>query len=62
MPGDSYAPFLLGLFSTLLFAAMLLHAWWLALLMLAGFVASLSAWMWPETPLRQREPQGETLG
>ena len=27
MPGDSYAPFLLGVFSTLVFAGMVLHAW-----------------------------------
>ena len=66
MPGDSYAPFLVGLFSTLIFAAMLLHVWWLALAMLAGFAVSLTAWMWPEAPLGQREPKreprGETLG
>ena len=62
MPGDSYAPFLLGLFSTLIFTAMLLHVWWLALVMLAGFAASLTAWMWPERALGQREPPGDALG
>jgi cytochrome c oxidase subunit 1/cytochrome c oxidase subunit I+III len=62
MPGDSYAPFLLGLFSTLIFAAMLLHIWWLALAMLASFAVSLAAWLWPEPALGQHEPHGETLG
>jgi cytochrome c oxidase subunit I len=62
MPDDSYAPFLLGLFTTLIFAAMLLQIWWLALAMLASFAVSLAAWLWPEPALGQREPQGETLG
>lgn len=56
MPGDSYAPFLPGLFSTFLFASMIVHAWWLAGAVLVGCVASLIGWMWPRRKLGQREP------
>ena len=56
MPGDSYAPFLLGVFSSLMFAGMVLHAWWFTAAMLAASAASLIAWLWPERALIQREP------
>jgi len=56
MPGDSYAPFLLGVFSSLVFAGMVLHAWWFTAAMLAASAVSLIAWLWPERALIQREP------
>ncbi|TCT10180.1 cytochrome c oxidase subunit I [Paralcaligenes ureilyticus] len=57
MPSDSYAPFLLGLFSALLFIALLWHAWIFAGLMVAACAVSILIWLWPERLLIQREPQ-----
>jgi cytochrome c oxidase subunit I+III len=57
MPGDSYMPFLLGLFSALLFVAMLLHAWAATGLMVAACGISVLVWLWPRRLLIQREPQ-----
>jgi cytochrome c oxidase subunit 1/cytochrome c oxidase subunit I+III len=56
MPGDSYAPLFLGVFSTLVFAGMILHAWWFAAAMLVAAAFSVIAWLWPERGLLQREP------
>jgi cytochrome c oxidase subunit I len=56
MPGDSYAPFFLGVFSTLIFAGMVLHAWWFAAVMLVASSLSVIVWLWPERGLLQREP------
>jgi cytochrome c oxidase subunit 1/cytochrome c oxidase subunit I+III len=56
MPGDSYAPLFLGVFSTLIFAGMVLHAWWFAATMLGAGALSVIAWLWPERGLLQREP------
>lgn len=57
MPTDSYAPFALGLFSALLFAAMLLHAWVATGALIAACGVSILVWLWPERLLIQREPQ-----
>jgi hypothetical protein len=56
MPGDSYAPFLLGGFSSLVFAGMVVHAWWFTGAMLGASAISVIAWLWPERGLLQREP------
>lgn len=56
MPADSYAPFLLGVSSALLFVAMLLHAWIATAAMVAACGASIVVWLWPERLLIQREP------
>jgi hypothetical protein len=56
MPGDSYAPFFLGAFATLVFAGMVLHAWWFTAAMLGASAISMIAWLWPERGLLQREP------
>ena len=54
MPGDSYSPFFLGLFSSLFFVTMLLH-WWISTgLMIIASGASLVVWMWPRRELEQR--------
>jgi cytochrome c oxidase subunit I len=54
MPSDSYAPFMLSLFSALFFVALLLHAWIVGGLFLLAVAASMIAWLWPEKMLRQR--------
>jgi cytochrome c oxidase subunit 1/cytochrome c oxidase subunit I+III len=56
MPGDSYAPFWLAVFATLVFAGLALGAWIFAGTMLAGCAASIVVWLWPERALIQREP------
>jgi hypothetical protein len=57
MPEDSYTPFWLGLFATLLFAGLLLHAVLFTVAMLLGCAVSIIVWLWPERKLIQREPQ-----
>ena len=57
MPEDSYTPFWLSLFATLVFAGLLLHAVWFTAAMLAGCAVSIVVWLWPERSLIQREPQ-----
>lgn len=56
MPEDSYAPFFLALFSSLVFAGLLLHAWDFAGLMTAAAGLALIAWLWPSKALAQRVP------
>jgi cytochrome c/quinol oxidase subunit I len=63
MPDDTYTPFFLGLFISLLFVGLLLH-WWLftAAAAIAGSL-SLVLWLWPSKTLAQRAtPQGDTHG
>ncbi|SAL89058.1 cytochrome c oxidase subunit I [Caballeronia arvi] len=67
MPEDSYAPFLLGLFSALVFAGMALHSWWLTGAAGIACAVVLIVWRWPERKLVQREPypvheEGGALG
>ncbi|SAL89026.1 cytochrome c oxidase subunit I [Caballeronia arvi] len=67
MPEDSYAPFLLGLFSALVFAGMALQAWWLTGAAGIACAVVLIVWLWPERKLVQREPypvhdEGGALG
>jgi len=57
MPEDSFTPFWLGLFATLLFAGLLLHAVLFTVAMLLGCAVSIIVWLWPERKLIQREPQ-----
>jgi hypothetical protein len=57
MPEDSYSTFWLGLFATLLFAGLLLHAVLFTAAMLLGCAVSIIVWLWPERALIQREPQ-----
>ncbi|RAR49319.1 cytochrome c oxidase subunit I+III [Paraburkholderia unamae] len=56
MPEDSYAPFVLGVASTLVFVGLLLHSG--SITALAGAICALSliAWLWPQRSLGQREP------
>ncbi|SEN03219.1 cytochrome c oxidase subunit 1/cytochrome c oxidase subunit I+III [Nitrosospira multiformis] len=54
MPEDSYTPFLVGLFVSLLFVGLLLHSWTFTALMTALSCAALSVWMWPRRNLGQR--------
>lgn len=56
MPEDSYAPFWLGLFAALFFAALALRAWYFAGLALVLAAATIVVWLWPERQLIQREP------
>jgi cytochrome c oxidase subunit 1/cytochrome c oxidase subunit I+III len=60
MPEDSYAPFLLGIFSALFFAGLALRSWIFTGLMLAACAASIVVWLWPERSLVQREPKKVT--
>jgi cytochrome c oxidase subunit 1/cytochrome c oxidase subunit I+III len=54
MPEETYTPFFLGLFSSLLFTGLLLH-WWQFACISAGLAAlSLIIWMWPRASLGQR--------
>jgi len=52
MPGDSYAPFLLGLFTTLTFVCLLLQAWWWAGLMASACAVAMIVWLWPDSTRR----------
>jgi len=56
MPEDSYAPFMLGLFAALFFAALALEWWGAALAMLLGCGVSIAVWLWPQRELIEREP------
>jgi cytochrome c oxidase subunit 1/cytochrome c oxidase subunit I+III len=56
MPADSYAPFWLSVFATLLFVGLLLHAWYFTGAMGLGCAFACAAWLWPERALGQREP------
>jgi cytochrome c oxidase subunit 1/cytochrome c oxidase subunit I+III len=56
MPEDSYTPFWLALFATLVFAGLLTHAVWFTAAMLFGCAVSIVIWLWPEKRLIQREP------
>jgi cytochrome c oxidase subunit 1/cytochrome c oxidase subunit I+III len=53
MPGDSYAPLVLALGLSALFAGLLLHLWWLALAGAVVTAAAVPAWLWPERALGQ---------
>ena len=54
MPGDSYTPFLVGLFVSLLFVGLLLHWWSFAGLMVVASCITLIIWMWPQKTLNQQ--------
>jgi cytochrome c oxidase subunit 1/cytochrome c oxidase subunit I+III len=54
MPEDSYTPFFVGLFVSLLFVGLLLHWWTFTVLMALSSCAALSIWMWPSKELAQR--------
>ena len=54
MPGDSYTPFFVGLFGSLMFAGLLLHWWQTAGAMGFASAVSLVTWMWPRAALGQR--------
>lgn len=56
MPEDSYAPFLLGVFAALLFAALALQWWGATFALIAACGVSIAVWLWPERALVQREP------
>ena len=54
MPDDSYTPFLVGLFGSLMLAGLLLHWWQIAGGLGFASAVSLIAWMWPRAALGQR--------
>lgn len=54
MPDDSFTPFFVGLFVSLLFAGMLLHWWSFTGLMALASCVTLIVWMWPQKALVQR--------
>ena len=54
MPDDSYTPFFVGLFGSLMFAGLLLHWWQIAGAMGFASAVSLIIWMWPRAALGQR--------
>ena len=56
MPEDSYAPFWLGVFAALFFAAIALRWWGAALVLIAACGISIIVWLWPQRALVQREP------
>ena len=58
MPGDTYVPFFVGLFTALMFAAMLERAWPAAAIMAAGVAVSITVWLWPRRSLGQRAAGG----
>jgi cytochrome c oxidase subunit 1/cytochrome c oxidase subunit I+III len=53
MPEDSIAPLVTAIVLTGLFAALLVHLWWLAVLCGLLTLASLAVWLWPEPELGQ---------
>ncbi|MDD5411800.1 MAG: cbb3-type cytochrome c oxidase subunit I, partial [Methylobacter sp.] len=59
MPDDSYTPFFLGLFSTLVFVGLLLHWREFTVLMALACSLSLMVWMWPRQALVQRVPNSK---
>lgn len=60
MPDDSYAPFWLGLFATLVFAGLALRAGIFTAAALLACAVTIVVWLWPERALIQREPQTVT--
>ncbi|MCB1949344.1 MAG: cytochrome c oxidase subunit I [Burkholderiales bacterium] len=54
MPGDSYIPFFVGLFVSLLFVGLLFHWWSFIGVMTAACCITLILWMWPQKSLAQR--------
>jgi len=56
MPEDSYTPFFVGLFSSLLFVGLLLHSRDFTALMALACSLSLLVWLWPREALVQRVP------
>ena len=56
MPEDSYAPFWLGLFAALFFAALAMQWWAVAFVLLVLCGVSIAVWLWPRRELLQREP------
>jgi cytochrome c oxidase subunit 1/cytochrome c oxidase subunit I+III len=54
MPDDSYMPFFVGLFVSLLFVGLLLHWWNFAVAMAVLGCIALITWMWPRKTLVQR--------
>jgi cytochrome c oxidase subunit I len=53
MPGDSPSPLLLSIALAVLFAAMLVHSWWLFGVAVFASVVATVAWLWPEAVLGQ---------
>jgi cytochrome c oxidase subunit 1/cytochrome c oxidase subunit I+III len=51
MPRDSYAPVILSLTVTLIFAGLAFHWWWLAGLGVVASGAGILGWLWPERML-----------
>lgn len=53
MPSDSLSPFLLTVAMAVLFTALLLRVWWLAVLAAIALVVAVVIWLWPERTLGQ---------
>jgi cytochrome c oxidase subunit 1/cytochrome c oxidase subunit I+III len=56
MPEDSIAPVLLTLGLAVLFAGLLLKAWFAVAIGGAVVALALLSWFWPRSELREREP------
>ena len=59
MPDDSYTPFFLGLFSSLIFMGLLLHWQNFTLSMIFASGLSLILWLWPDKPVKQKSTTNE---
>jgi cytochrome c oxidase subunit 1/cytochrome c oxidase subunit I+III len=51
MPKDSYAPVILALTLTAIFAGLVLHFWWLAIVGALASGLDIIGWLWPEVSL-----------
>ncbi|MBW0004464.1 MAG: cbb3-type cytochrome c oxidase subunit I, partial [Hyphomicrobiales bacterium] len=56
MPEDSLVPLLLALALTLLFAGLIVKAWWLVILCFATGLVLQLIWLWPRAELGERRP------
>ena len=60
MPDDSYAPFFVGLFVSLVFVGLLLHWWNFTGAMIILTIVALIVWMWPRKTLATVSPAART--
>jgi cytochrome c oxidase subunit 1/cytochrome c oxidase subunit I+III len=58
MPEDSFAPLAMALAMSLLFAGLLVHAWWLAGIGGMAVAVDILVWLWPERRLAEIKGSG----